>query len=68
MSRKGLRQWAAVNRTRGFNTRPVQKPALSPPRINTIATRSAKRPSGSAPMSARADVNGAAIAATNASD
>ena len=68
MSRKGLRQWAAVRRTRGLNTRAEQKPALSPPRISTIATRSAKRPSGSAPTSARAGASGAASAATNASD
>ena len=68
MSRKGLRQWAAVRRTRGLKTRPVQKPALSPPRISTIATRSAKRPSGSAPTSARAGASGPASAVTNASD
>ena len=68
MSRKGLRQWAAVRRTRGLNTRAEQKPALSPPRISTIATRSAKRLSGSAPTSARAGASGAASAAANVSD
>src|SRR5271168_2574584 len=68
ISRKGLRQWAAVRRTRGLNTRAEQKPALSPPRIKTIATRSAKRLSGSAPTSARAGASGAASAATIASD
>ena len=50
---------------RGLSTRPVQKPALSPPRISTIATRSAKRPSGSAPTSARAGAPDAASATTS---
>src|SRR5277367_7148211 len=68
MSRKGLRQWAAVRRTRGLNTRAEQKPALSPPRISTIATRSAKRLSGLAPTSARAGARGAATAATAANN
>ena len=45
---------------RGPSTSAEQKPALSPPRINTIATRSAKRLSGAAPTSARAGASGAA--------
>ncbi len=46
MSCRGLRQWAAVMRMRGLNTSAEQNPALSPPRMSTIATRSAKRPVG----------------------
>src|SRR5579863_7627734 len=66
MFRNGLRQWAAVRRMRGLRTRAVQKPASPPLRISTIATRSAKRPSGSAPTSARAEANDARSAATSA--
>ena len=53
MSRVGLRQWAAVRRVRESRTSAEQKPASPLPRIRTIATRSANRPSGSAPTRAR---------------
>src|SRR5580658_488641 len=68
MSRSGRRQWAAVRRMRGESTRAEQKPALSPPRIRTIATRSAKRLSGLAPTSARAGARSAASAVTSANN
>ena len=50
---------------RGLSTRAEQKPALPPPRSRTIATRSAKRLSGAAPTSARAEVSGARACATS---
>ena len=68
MSRKGLRQWAAVSRMRELKTSAEQKPASSPPRISTMATRSAKRPSGAAPTSARAGASGATSAASIANN
>ncbi len=62
MSRTGLRQWAAVNSTRELRTSAEQKPAVSPPRVSTIATRPANVASGVAPIRARAGASGAATA------
>src|SRR5271166_2659852 len=64
MSRMGLRQCAAVKSVRELRTSAEQKPASPPPRMRIIATRSANRPSGAAPTSARAAGNGAAEVAS----